>query len=110
MKDNRIPPAGFTAQALGRRSLAPVPVGLYQPGQDYAEFIFDGLPSSVVSVTAVLYYQTASKEYIDFLAANGGLDAQTVKQLWFDIKSPPELVAWGAFPVFQYFYPVVLRK
>lgn len=109
VKDNRIPPAGFTSQALNRRSLASVPAGLYQPGQNYAEFLITSIPDSAVQITASLYYQTASKEYIDFLEENGGLDAQTLKQLWTNSKSPPELMAWDSEPFRTYFMPTIYR-
>ena len=109
VKDNRIPPSGFTSQALNRRSLASVPANLYQPGQNYAEFLIQNIPDSAVQVTASLYFQTASKEYIDFLEANGALDAQTLKQLWISLKSPPELLAWDAEPSLTYLMPVIYR-
>jgi hypothetical protein len=60
-------------------------------------------------VGAYLFYQTASKEYIDFLAAKGGVDAQTLFSLWNDFKSQPELMAWDSYPIYPYYMPVISR-
>jgi len=92
---------------LNRRRLSSVPVVLFQPGQNYAEFVSANIPASAVQVTAILNYQTASKEYIDFLASTGGLDVQTLKLLRSDLKSPPELMAWDAKPLRSYFMPSI---
>ena len=112
-KDNRIPPAGFTAEALIRRSLQPVENGLpnpdlYNPGENYFEktYVF---PNEATQITAILRYQTTSKEYIDFLRDNGGVDAQTMYDLWADLKSPPEIIAWGSFPINTVFLPFTER-
>jgi hypothetical protein len=51
------------------------------------------LPDSTARVVASFYYQTASKEYIDFLRAKGGADGAILGTLWDSLKSPPELVA-----------------
>jgi hypothetical protein len=88
-KDNRIPPAGFkpatTADPNGYE-VGPVPAGIYPetvPGSgilvnfdnvDYAVAVPVGTPGPLTA-TARLYYQTSSKEYIEFLrneaVANG---------------------------------------
>jgi hypothetical protein len=109
VKDNRIPPAGFSADALNRRGLAPVPAGLYLPGQNYSEVVIDSIPNNATTIIAYLYYQTSSKEYIDFLGDKGGVDANTVLDMWQDSKSPPELIAWGSFPDYSIFYPVIYK-
>lgn len=64
-KDNRIPPRGFTNAAFALHHAQPVAY-TYADGQ-YWDITTYTLPSSVTSVTATLYYQTASKEYITFL-------------------------------------------
>jgi hypothetical protein len=111
-KDNRIPPAGFTSQALLRQNLMPMEAGspsnLYAPGQNFYENAII-LPSDVVRITAFLYYQTASKAYIEFLEGNGGVDAQSLYDLWVDNKNPPELVAWSSYPIFPTFMPLIQR-
>ena len=88
-KDTRIPPLGFrpaTADDPNGYALRPVPVGYYPettPGSgtlvnyDVASYTVP-VPGSAVgplTATARLYYQTSSKEYIEFLrdqaVANG---------------------------------------
>lgn len=63
--DNRIPPKGFTNVAFAQRNASPVGVS-YPDGQYWDDTRFT-LPSSATSVTATLYYQTISREYIAFL-------------------------------------------
>ena len=98
VKDNRVPPRGYTIAAYAQPGLQPISAS-YGDGQHWDDTIYP-LPDTAVTVTATLYYQTASKEYIDFLRAQGGIDGATLGQLWDDRKSPPEVVAEssGAFP------------
>ena len=70
VKDNRIPPRGYTVAAYDRPGMAPVGAR-YANGQYWDETVY-ALPAGAVRVVASLYYQTASKEYIDFLRARGG--------------------------------------
>jgi hypothetical protein len=91
VKDNRIPPRGYTAAAYNRPGLVPVGAN-YADGQYWDETLY-ALPASAVRVVASLHYQTASKEYVDFLRARGGPAGATLGQMWDDLKSPPELVA-----------------
>ncbi len=69
-KDNRIPPLGFTATAFDAFGGAPVdptqPAPRYADGQNWDVSTF-GLPQTARSVKATLYYQTTSKEYVEFL-------------------------------------------
>ena len=63
--DNRIPPRGFTN--AGFAAIQSPPVGhAYADGQywDDADYV---LPASAESVYVTLYYQTTSKEYVEFL-------------------------------------------
>ena len=70
-----------------------IPVGAtYAEGQYWDETTYT-LPDSAARVVASFYYQTASKEYVDFLRANGGADGAALGMLWDDLKSPPERVA-----------------
>ncbi len=72
VKDNRIPPAGFTNAAFASFGGAPVdphfpgPGDRYPDGQnwDRAEY---PLPPNAHSVAVRLLYQTTSKEYVEFL-------------------------------------------
>jgi hypothetical protein len=71
-KDNRIPPAGFTNAAFASFGGAPADPEFPGPGPRYA----DGqnwdapsfaLPGASKIVTARLYYQTTSRNYVEFL-------------------------------------------
>lgn len=64
-KDNRIPPRGFTQEAYRTVQAAPVAAN-YEDGQFWDETRFR-LPSSGTSAAVTLYYQTASREFIEFL-------------------------------------------
>jgi hypothetical protein len=91
VKDNRIPPRGYTVAAYNRPGMAPVGA-TYADGQYWDETIYS-VPKSTMSVVATLYYQTSSKDYIDFLRTRGGVDGATLGALWDSLKSPPETVA-----------------
>lgn len=64
LKDNRIPPRGFDESAFAEVGAAPVG-GSYADGEYWAdaEYSVPGAARAEVS----LYYQTASREYIEFL-------------------------------------------
>jgi len=74
VKDNRIPPRGFrVGEAAGRLAL-PVTAGADDPGRFTAEEYAGGydevelaLPAGADRVEARLYYQTTSREYVEFL-------------------------------------------
>ena len=73
-KDNRIPPKGFRITDAAARQSVPVSEGTeapnfftaaeYEGGYDAVEL---ALPTSVAHVEVNLYYQTTSREYIEFL-------------------------------------------
>ncbi len=65
LSDNRIPPKGFTNLAFLLRNAQPV--GAAYADSQYWDRVRYVLPGSAATVTAVLYYQTISKEYADFL-------------------------------------------
>ncbi len=91
VKDNRIPPRGYTVAAYNRPGMMPVGA-TYADGQYWDETVYS-LPPSAVRVVAYLAYQTSSKEYIDFLRSKGGADGAALGALWDTLKSPPELIA-----------------
>jgi hypothetical protein len=63
--DNRIPPRGFTN--AGFAAVQSPPVGhAYEDGQ-YWDVTSYALPATADSVVVRLYYQTLSKEYVEFL-------------------------------------------
>jgi hypothetical protein len=106
-KDNRIPPRGYTVAAFDAEGLRPVGA-VYADGQDWDEAVY-ALPAEAVAVTAMLYYQTASREYVEFLRANGGADGATLGELWDDDKSPPVVMAVAMQPAYAGYLPVVAR-
>jgi hypothetical protein len=72
VKDNRIPPRGFTNQAF--KDIQSPPVGYsYSDGQYWDETVYT-LPSQAIWYEVSLYYQTASREYITFLRDNNTTD------------------------------------
>ncbi len=64
-KDNRIPPRGFTNAAFASVQASPVAAN-YVDGQYWDDTQFR-VPPGAVSATVSVYYQTSSKEYIEFL-------------------------------------------
>jgi hypothetical protein len=92
--DNRIPPAGSTnAKLLANQS--PVIGAVYADGQNW-DITSYTVPSTAVKVVASLYYQTTSKEYVEFLrdANTTNSAGQELYDLWVaNGKSAPELMA-----------------
>ena len=66
------------------------------------------LPLDTASLVVTLYYQTASREYIDFLGANGGVDGFSLKGLWESSKSPPQVIAQTWLPNYELYLPIVV--
>jgi hypothetical protein len=98
-KDNRIPPQGFTNAAFAGFGGAPVdpdrPAPRYADGQNWDVATY-AVPAATQKVVARLYYQTTSKEYVEFLhARNTTNDAgQVMLDAWnANSKSPPVLMA-----------------
>jgi hypothetical protein len=106
IKDNRIPPRGYTQAAFDQPGLRPV-AATYVDGQYWDDTTYP-VPNQTNRVVATLYYQTASKEYIDFLRANGGSDGTTLGTLWDTLKSPPEVMATATSPDSLYL-PIILK-
>ncbi len=63
--DNRIPPPGFTNAAYESVLAQPVNYS-YEDGQHWDDTHFD-IPAGATSAVATLYFQTTSREYIEFL-------------------------------------------
>ncbi|NCF56111.1 MAG: hypothetical protein GWP41_07585 [Planctomycetia bacterium] len=92
-KDNRIPPRGFTN--AGFESVQAEPVGISYPDGQYWHDTFYDIPTDALLIDINVWYQTASKEYIEFLKdenvtneAGNILYDQWVKQ----DKGPPILM------------------
>lgn len=98
IKDNRIPPRGYNQAAFDQDGLRPVGA-VYLDGA-YSDTTEYSVPSQAVKVIAFLYYQTASKEYIDFLRRYAGVDGFTLGNLWDSSRSEPVLVTRAFSPAF----------
>ena len=96
--DNRIPPRGFSNAAF--QAIQSPPVGYAYADGQYWDDTFYPLPLEATRVEATLYYQTTSREYIDFLRdANTTNNAgQTAWNLWdANGRSAPEpMISTGA--------------
>ena len=91
--DNRIPPRGFTNAAF--ESFGANPVGYaYADGQYWDDTVYD-VPASAVRAVVTLYYQTTTKEYIEFLRDANVTDTrgQTAYDMWemFGKSSPVDM-------------------
>ena len=98
IKDNRIPPRGFTNANF--ESVQAAPVGYTYADGDYFDITTYNLPIGTYKVEAKLYYQTVSKEYIDFLDEKNVTDNKgtELKALWESHgKSAPELMEEAEF-------------
>ena len=65
LKDNRIPPRGFTNAAYAAFDGAPVDAS-YADGQHWDDVVYP-VGAAAVQAEVTLYYQTSSREYIEFL-------------------------------------------
>ncbi len=65
ISDNRIPPRGFTNE--GFRSVQAEPVAYEYADGQYWDDTYFAVPEGATSAVVILYYQTSSREYIEFL-------------------------------------------
>ncbi len=89
-KDNRIPPRGFTNAAFAADGCPPVAYA-YADGQYWDDTYFP-IPAGASSAVATVYYQTTSREYIEFLRDTNVTNTagQTAYDLWVQFgKSAP---------------------
>jgi hypothetical protein len=108
IRDNRIPPRGFDYDAFLAAGAAPTSNGapdpsLYADGQ-YWDITTYELPEEVVYGTVRLLYQTATREYIEFLRDNNPFpgDPDNRGQVLYDLwevtgRSAPEVMAEAGF-------------
>jgi hypothetical protein len=93
VKDNRIPPRGFTNAAFAVFGGAPVGAA-YADGQHWDDTTYP-VGAGVVAADVVLYYQTTSKEYVEFLRDENTTNAAgpILFDLWdqIDRSTPVEL-------------------
>ncbi len=90
-KDNRIPPMGFNNAAFTAVQSGTTPANLYADGQYWDDTRF-AFPAGARSVDVKVYYQTSSKEYMEFLRDGNVSDSrgQTAYDAWANTgKSDP---------------------
>lgn len=93
-KDNRIPPRGFANAAFAGFGGAPVGHS-YEDGQYWDETYYS-IPETALSAEVTLYYQSTSKEFIEFLRDENttNSEGQAIYDLWnANGKCPPEVMA-----------------
>jgi hypothetical protein len=93
-EDNRIPPRGFTNATFAAFGGAPVGRG-YADGQ-YWDDSFYALPAGATRAEVKLYYQSTSKEFVEFLRDENTTNTkgQEIYDLWNNNgKCPPTLMS-----------------
>ena len=93
LKDNRIPPRGFTNAAFEAIDAEPVGAA-FADGQHWDDVVYPvGATATRAEVT--LYYQTASREYVEFLRDENTTTAAgaILQDLWeqYDKSTPVEM-------------------
>jgi hypothetical protein len=92
-KDTRIPPRGFTSAAFAEFGGAPVGAS-YADGQYWSDSTYP-IPPAARTAEVRLYYQSTSKEFIEFLRDENHTNdvGQQLYDLWAaNGKCPPELM------------------
>jgi hypothetical protein len=92
-EDNRIPPRGFTNTTFAAFGGAPVGYS-YADGQ-YWDDTFYSIPTTAIRAEVNLYFQSTSKEFIEFLRTNNvtNLKGEDLFNLWnTNSKCPPTLM------------------
>jgi hypothetical protein len=96
IKDNRIPPAGHT-NALANQNQTQSVGKFYANGQHWDDTLFP-IPAAARKVVVTVYYQLASKEWIEFLRDANTTDnlGQVAFDLWVEHgKSAPVIMDMG---------------
>jgi len=99
-KDNRIPPRGFTNAAYADFGGAPVEHS-YADGQYWDDTEY-AIPPTATSAEVTLYYQSTSKEFVEFLRDENTTNSkgQDLYDLWNNNgKCPPEIMAQVQVPL-----------
>ncbi len=94
VKDNRIPPRGFSNAAFDAMHV--LPVGASYAEQQYWDDTLFAVPPGAVRADVVLYHQTTSREYIEFLrdANTTNTDGTKAYNQWVATgKSAPVAIA-----------------
>ena len=82
LKDNRIPPQGFDNASFA--AFGGAPVGTSYADDQYWDDTNFAIPEDATSAVATLYFQTSSREYMEFLRDTNVTDStgQTAYDLW----------------------------
>jgi hypothetical protein len=94
-KDNRIPPRGYDPNTFANFGGNPVNYS-YEPGQYWDDTEYE-IPIGATTAKVTLYYQSTSKEFVEFLRdenhATPAGAGQVMYDLWNDNgKCPPEMM------------------
>lgn len=101
-KDNRIPPRGFSNSAFAGINAAPIGA-VYADGQHWDDTFFP-IPPNASGVRVRLFYESASREYIEFLRdrnPNAGTPetrGEILWEAWNNDGAPPIPVLMASFP------------
>lgn len=99
-KDTRIPPRGFTNANFAPFGGTPIGLG-YADGQYWDESAY-AIPPGAVTAVVTLYYQSTSKEYVEFLRDANTTDTkgQELYDLWSaNERCPPEMMVTLSIPL-----------
>ncbi len=121
VNDNRIPPRGYDFTAFNDLGAAPYADGkpdatMYAYGQFWDTTLYE-LPEETAYGVVRLLYQTASKEYIEFLRDNNPYPGDNNGQILYDLwersgRSRPEIMAERTFTreTNRQFLPAIQRR
>ena len=99
-EDNRIPPRGFTNVDFA--AFGGAPVGHHYEDGQYWDDTFYALPTGATRAEVKLYYQSTSKEFVEFLRDENRTTShgQTMYDLWnSNGKCPPTLIAQATWVI-----------
>lgn len=98
-EDNRIPPRGFTNSVF--ETFGGAPVGHHYDDGQYWDETYYAMPEGAVRADVQLYYQSISKEFVEFLYTNNVTDTNgtNLYNLWVaNGKCPPALMTQAVWP------------
>ena len=98
-EDDRIPPRGFNNTAFA--AFGGEPVGYsYADGQYWDDTYYD-LPAGTTRADVKLYYQSTSKEFVEFLLSenHSNTNGQAMYDLWNDKRKEAFEQQWPSEPV-----------
>jgi hypothetical protein len=99
-KDNRIPPRGFTNANF--EDFGGGHVGYSYADGQYWDDTYYGIPAGATTAQVTLYYQSTSKEFVEFLRDENTTNTKgdELYDLWANNgKCPPEVMQMASIPV-----------